>query len=248
MRPLPQPSADPADQPLGGIGRLLLCRLVHAQAQGRVPSVAGCALIDGRTAWTGVRGHARGVPPTLDTQYRIGSLTKSFTAVLVMRLRDRGELRTDEPLETYLPGTVAGDRTVRQLLAHTAGLAAMTPGCDWPYSGPGPAHPLPSAAGVLCRAGERFQYSNIGYALLGAVVERVRQEPWEDVLAREVLAPLGLRGTGTPPAIPGRLRRRSRRRPGRRRAEPDGPGEVAGQFPGPGDDPVDGRDVEQGGQ
>ncbi|MDP9612589.1 serine hydrolase domain-containing protein [Streptomyces hygroscopicus] len=199
MRPLPQPSADPADQPLGGIGRLLLCRLAHAQAQGRVPSVAGCALIDGRTAWTGVRGHARGVPPTLDTQYRIGSLTKSFTAVLVMRLRDRGELRTDEPLETYLPGTVAGDRTVRQLLAHTAGLAAMTPGCDWPYSGPGPAHPLPSAAGVLCRAGERFQYSNIGYALLGAVVERVRQEPWEDVLAREVLAPLGLRGTGTVP-------------------------------------------------
>lgn len=206
MRPLPQPSADPGAQPLGGTGRLLLRRLAEAQVMGRVPSVVGCALVDGRTAWTGVRGRVGDAPPTLDTRYRIGSLTKSFTAVLVMRLRDLGELRTDQPLDRYLPGTAAGDRTLAQLLTHTAGLAAMTPGCDWPYSGVGPADPLPSAAGVLCAPGERFQYSNIGYALLGAVIERVRQEPWEDVLAKEVLAPLGLRGTGTaagPAAAPG---------------------------------------------
>ncbi|MBO1334475.1 serine hydrolase [Streptomyces sp. VRA16 Mangrove soil] len=206
MRQLPQPRADAAEQPLGGVGRLLLHRLAAAQADGRVPSVVGCALVDGRTAWTGVRGRVGDRPPTLQTRYRIGSLTKSFTAVLVLRLRDLGELKTDVPLERYLPGTPAGDRTAEQLLTHTAGLAAMTPGCDWPHSGPGPADALPSADGVLGPAGERFQYSNIGYAVLGALVERIRRAPWEDVLRQEVLAPLGLRGTGTDPgpdAAPG---------------------------------------------
>ena len=153
--------------------------------------------MDGRTAWTGVRGRVRGIRPTLDTQYRIGSLTKSFTAVLVMKLRDRGELSIDVPLDAYLPGSVVGDRTLRQLHSHTAGLSAMAPGCEWPYSGEGPMDPLPSGAGVLCPAGERFQYSNIGYALLGAVLEAVCKAPWEDLLAREVLTPLGLSGTGT---------------------------------------------------
>ncbi|MFE2433532.1 serine hydrolase domain-containing protein [Streptomyces sp. NPDC059409] len=206
MAPLPQPSADPTAQPMGGTGKLLLSRLARAQALGRVPSVVGCALVEGRTAWTGVRGRVGGGSPTLDTQYRIGSLTKSFTAVLVMRLRDRGELRTNDPLDRYLPGTGIGDRTLEQLLSHTAGLTTMTPGCDWPYSGQGPADPLRRGAGVLCAAGERFHYSNVGYALLGAVIERIRQEPWADVLAREVLAPLGMRGTGTDPgaeAAPG---------------------------------------------
>ena len=66
--------------------------------------------------------------PDADTQYRIGSITKTFTAVLVLRLRDEGLLDLNDPLEKHLPGTGVGDVTVAQLLGHSAGLGAESPG------------------------------------------------------------------------------------------------------------------------
>ena len=106
-------------------------RLARAQAEGRAPSMAAGLVRDGALVWSGGRGSVGGAPPTTDTQYRIGSITKTFVAVLVLRLRDEGRLDLADPLEAHLPGTAAGDRTLLQLLSHTAGVASETPPPWW---------------------------------------------------------------------------------------------------------------------
>ncbi|WP_269856755.1 serine hydrolase domain-containing protein [Streptomyces sp. RPT161] len=185
--------------------RALLHRLAVGQAEGRTPSLVGAVVRDGRTVWTGARGMFDDHQPTDDVQYRIGSLTKSFVAVLVLRLRDEGLLDLADPLERHLPGTPAGALAVHQLLAHTSGLAAETPGPWWERT-PGELRPdLVDVLGeqpVRHPAGRRFHYSNPGYALLGALVARLRGAPWGEVLRREVLEPLGMTRTTLLPQAP----------------------------------------------
>ncbi|MFH8451238.1 serine hydrolase domain-containing protein [Streptomyces fungicidicus] len=183
---------------LPGTRRALLHRIAVAQAEGRAPSLVAAVVRGGRTVWTGARTSVEGQGPDDNVQYRIGSITKTFTAVLVLRLRDEGALALSDPLERHLPGTGAGGATVAQLLAHSGGLAAETPGPWWERT---PGSLRPGLADVLGErpsahpAGRRFHYSNTGYALLGALVEKLRGAPWEEVLRREVLEPLGLRRT-----------------------------------------------------
>ncbi len=160
---------------------------------------------DGVLVWFAGSGSVGGTAPTVDTQYRIGSITKTFVAVLVLRLRDEGLVELSAPLGTYLPGTAAGDRTVRQLLSHTAGVASETPSPWWERT---PGSERPELADVLGATpfahppGLRFHYSNPGFALLGAMVARLRGRPWQEVLAAEVLAPLGMSRTTPMPEPP----------------------------------------------
>lgn len=185
---------------LPGTRRALLHRIAVAQAEGRAPSLVAAVVRDGTTVWTGARSSVDGHAPDENVQYRIGSITKTFTAVLVLRLRDEGALDLGDPLEKHLPGTGVGEATVAELLAHTGGLAAETPGPWWERS-PGSLRPeLADVLGerpLLTPPGRRFHYSNPGYALLGALIEKHRGAPWEDVLRREVLEPLGLHRTST---------------------------------------------------
>ncbi|GAA3300690.1 serine hydrolase domain-containing protein [Streptomyces cinereospinus] len=185
--------------------RALLHRLAVAQAEGRAPSMVAAVVRDGRAVWHGARTSVDGQVPDEDVQYRIGSITKTFTAVLVLRLRDAGLLHLGDRLEKHLPGTGAGEATVAELLAHTSGLAAESPGPWWERS-PGSLRPeLADVLGdqpFLHPAGRRFHYSNPGYTLLGALVERLRGAPWEEVLRREVLEPLGLDRTAAQPSAP----------------------------------------------
>lgn len=111
--------------------RALTHRIALAQSEGRAPSVVAAVVRGGEVVWEGSRTSVEGHGPDGDVQYRIGSITKTFTAVLVMRLRDEGLLELGDRLEKHLPGTGAGEVTVRQLLAHTGGLAAETPGEWW---------------------------------------------------------------------------------------------------------------------
>ena len=180
-------------------------RLARAQAEGRAPSLAAGLVRDGALVWSGGRGSVDGAPPTTDTQYRIGSITKTFVGVLVLRLRDEGRLDLADPLGAHLPGTPADDRTLLQLLSHTAGLASETPPPWWERTdgavrpaltdvlGDEPAEPL---------TGRTFHYSNPGYALLGALVARLHGRPFGEVLQSEVLDPLGLRRTTLMPVAP----------------------------------------------
>ncbi|MEU5323581.1 serine hydrolase domain-containing protein [Streptomyces sp. NPDC021056] len=190
---------------LPGTCRALLHRIAVAQAEGRTPSLVAAVVRDGRAVWHGSRTSVDGHGPDENVQYRIGSITKTFTAVLVLRLRDEGLLDLGDPLEKHLPGTGAGEATLAELLAHTAGLAAESPGPWWERS-PGSLRPeLTDVLGeqpFLHPGGRRFHYSNPGYTLLGALVEKLRGAAWEDVLRREVLEPLGLESTSAQPRAP----------------------------------------------
>ncbi|GAA3500234.1 serine hydrolase domain-containing protein [Streptomyces prasinosporus] len=195
----------PEEELLPGTRRALLHRIAVAQAEGRAPSLVAAVVRGGQTVWTGARTSVEGHAPDGNVQYRIGSITKTFTAVLVLRLRDEGMLDLGDPLEKYLPGTGAGEATIAELLAHSGGLPAETPGPWWERT---PGALRPDLADVLGErplvhpAGRRFHYSNPGYALLGALVEKLRGAAWEEVLRREVLEPLELRRTGVRPEAP----------------------------------------------
>ena len=209
---------DVVDAPTAGH---LQARLEREQSQRRLPSVVAGLVRDGELAWWGAAGSLKvtvngtgdgaadgntgGDLPDLDTQYRIGSITKTFVAVALMRLRDEGLLDLDDPVEAHVAGAPVGRATLAQVLAHSAGLQAetegpwweRTPGGDWPRLlatlGPGVEQRRP---------GRRFHYSNLGFALLGEVVARRRAASWHEVVRAELLAPLGMTRTSTRPARP----------------------------------------------
>ncbi|MBC2902890.1 serine hydrolase domain-containing protein [Streptomyces cupreus] len=195
----------PQEELLPGTRRALLHRIAVAQSEGRAPSLVAAVVRGGSAVWHGSRTSVEGHGPDENVQYRIGSITKTFTAVLVMRLRDEGLLDLGDPLEKHLPGTGAGEATVAELLAHTGGLAAESPGPWWERT-PGSMRPeLSDVLGeqpLLHPVGRRHHYSNPGYTVLGALVEKLRGAPWEDVLRREVLGPLGLSRTSGQPKAP----------------------------------------------
>jgi len=195
----------PLGELLPGTRRALSHRLAVGQAEGRTPSLVGALVRGGRVVWTDSRSMVDGHSPDADVQYRIGSITKTFVAVLVLRLRDEGALSLADPLEQHLPGTAAGELTIAQLLSHTSGLSAETADPWWERT-PGSLRPelgdiLPEQP-LRHPAGRRFHYSNPGFGLLGALVERLRGETWDEVLRREVLEPLGMTRTTPLPQAP----------------------------------------------
>jgi CubicO group peptidase (beta-lactamase class C family) len=162
--------------------------VASAQATGRVPSLVAAVVRDGRLAHVAAAGE---VPaPDADTQYRIGSITKTMTAALILRLRDEERLSLDDPLERYLPGTPVGDATIRELLAHVGGVAREPAGDWWERS---PARPLDEAAPPSTASG--YHYSNLAFGMLGAVAERITGEPWWSQLGKRFLEPLDMRRT-----------------------------------------------------
>ncbi|MEU8742786.1 serine hydrolase domain-containing protein [Streptomyces parvulus] len=193
------------DELLPATRRQLLHRIAVAQAEGRTPSLVAAVVRDGRTVWHGARTSVEGHGPDENVQYRIGSITKTFTAVLVLRLRDEGLLDLGDPLEKHLPGTGAGEATIAELLAHSGGLAAESPAPWWERTPGSLRLELADVLGkqpFLHPVGRRHHYSNPGYTLLGALVAQVRGASWEEVLRREVLEPLGLHRTSTRPSDP----------------------------------------------
>ncbi|MFD5855794.1 serine hydrolase domain-containing protein [Streptomyces chartreusis] len=193
------------DELLPATRRALLHRVARAQAEGRAPSMVAAVVRGGRAVWHGSRTSVDGHGPDEHVQYRIGSITKTFTAVLVLRLRDEGLLALGDPLEKHLPGTGAGEVTIAELLAHAGGLAAESPGPWWERTSGSLRPELSDVVGeqpFRHPPGRRFHYSNPGYTLLGALVEKLRGAPWEDVLRLEVLEPLGLSRTSARPQAP----------------------------------------------
>ncbi|GAA0423586.1 serine hydrolase domain-containing protein [Streptomyces luteireticuli] len=186
--------------------RTLLHRVATVQAEGRAPSLVAAVVREGRTVWSAGRGEvAGGAPDPAGTQYRIGSITKSLVAVAVLRLRDEGLLDLGDPVGKHVDAAEGADATVAQLLSHSGGLAAEARGPWWERTD-GALRPEPADLfGARPRphpAGRVYHYSNPGYAVLGALVERLRGEPWYDVLRREVLLPLGMERTTYGPEAP----------------------------------------------
>ncbi|MBT0768999.1 beta-lactamase family protein [Kineosporia sp. J2-2] len=189
----------PADESIApSTARHLLAATARVQRESRLPSLVAGVTRGGRLVWSGTRGTVRGAEPGVHTPYRIGSITKTMTAVLVLRLRDEGLVALDDPIEKHVPGLPFGDRTVGQLLAHESGLRAEAP-TDWWERVAGLGWDELAARlradDVLFPAGRRFHYSNLGYAVLGELVARTRGRSWFHALHRELLEPLGMRHT-----------------------------------------------------
>lgn len=174
------------------------------QARARVPALSVAVHRADRPLWTfqvGTSGHPA-LALDADTRFRIGSVTKTFTAVLVMQCRDDGLLDLDDPIGAHLDLPAHGELTVRRLLSHTAGLQREPHGDLWDTLD------VPDLAGMLADvaraervlpAGRRFHYSNLGFALLGQAVARLRGGTWAEVLTGRVLRPLGLDSVGVDP-------------------------------------------------
>ncbi|MFF0143973.1 CubicO group peptidase (beta-lactamase class C family) [Amycolatopsis sulphurea] len=173
-------------------------RLAREQSAGRAPSLVAAVVRDGEIVWSGARGRVGDARPDNDTQYRLGSITKTMIATVVMRLRDEGRLALTDPLERHLPGTAFGFVTIAQLLSHTSGLTSESPGGWWERSPGADWAALTASLGedaTKLRPGSRFHYSNVGFGVLGELVARHRGRPWFDVVRDEILIPLGMHRT-----------------------------------------------------
>jgi len=147
-----------------------------------------------------------GAVPDADTVFRIASMSKSFTASAVLLLRDAGALALDDPAARYVPELAgwtygaadAAPITIRHLLTMTAGFPTDDPWGDRQQGLPLDAFGELLAAGVSFNwaPGTRFEYSNLGYAILGRVLTAVSGMPYEELIRARLLEPLGMRRSG----------------------------------------------------
>lgn len=181
-----------------------------AQRDWRAPNVSAGVVRDGVLVHSEHVGAARlspHEPADDDTRWLIGSVTKTFTAVLVMALKDEGRLELGDRVGDHL--ALADDTdpavramTIHQLLGHVSGLQREVEGRMWEsLRAPGAGQLLADLARVrpVLPARERFHYSNYAYALLGLIVEQVDGRPWEQAVTARVLQPLGMTRTVVDP-------------------------------------------------
>jgi CubicO group peptidase (beta-lactamase class C family) len=183
----------------------LSAEVADAQRRWRAPGLSVGVTRDGELTWSRHVGSARLDPPvaaTDETQVMVGSITKTFTALLVMQQRDEGRLDLEDPLGTWLPESRHANLTVRRLLSHTSGLQREPVGRIWEtLDAPDVTRlveELEDAEQVL-PPHLAFHYSNLAFALLGHVVERLAGRPWEEALRERILTPLGMNRTGLTP-------------------------------------------------
>ncbi len=173
-------------------------RLVRqAQREKRAPSIAAALIRDGELVWETAVGAAdveAGVEATPDTQYRIGSITKTFTAAAIMQLRDAGKLDLEDTLDRHVDGA-AYTPTLRRLLSHASGLQRETQDDSWltlRFAPPDELLETLAQAELVLPSGARFHYSNLAFALLGIVVERISGQPYQDYVRERLFEPVGL--------------------------------------------------------
>lgn len=145
------------------------------------------------------------VPNEADTKFRLGSITKQFTATLIMQLVEQGKLKLGGKLSEYLPDyrKDVGDKvTIHHLLTHTSGIPSYTSLPNFMAEvSRNPFTPVDFvkkyASGDLeFEPGAKFRYNNSGYFLLGAIIEKVHGKPYEQVLKENVFDPLGMKNSG----------------------------------------------------
>ena len=176
--------------------------------QSHAPGIAWGIVLDGELVHSGSWGFrevASKAPIDRDTVFRIASMTKSFTALSILKLRDEGKLRLDDPAETYVPElralsyptTDSPKVTVRHLLSHAEGFPEDNPWGDRQLAR------TDAEMGEMLRRGIPFstspgtayEYSNFGFAILGRIVANVSGQPYAQYVAENIIRPLGLTST-----------------------------------------------------
>jgi CubicO group peptidase (beta-lactamase class C family) len=180
-----------------------------------IPGLSAGIVDDQKLLWSKGFGYADITKKTQaapDTIYSICSISKLFTSIAVIQLRDQGKLDLDKPIKTYLPWFNIVDKypdappiTLRGILTHSSGLPREA---DYPYW-TGPDFPFPTREEIIKKLSDQeelypaqtyFQYSNLGMALAGEVIAAVSKKPYAAYITENVIAPLGL--THTTPEIP----------------------------------------------
>ncbi|HEV2591156.1 MAG TPA: serine hydrolase domain-containing protein [Gaiellaceae bacterium] len=171
-----------------------LDRLLQEKQADRLPSVAASVVRKGDIVWSNAVGYANydgDVEATPTTQYRIGSITKTFTATAIMQLRDAGELELDDRLDKHLPDIDSGP-TLRRMLSHLSGMQREV-GEMW-VDGTTPTEE-DLIAGYVLDAHQAHHYSNLAFGLLGRVVAARSGIPYTQYVDERILAPLGMQRT-----------------------------------------------------
>jgi len=180
-----------------------LSRLLRErQAELRLPSVSAAVTAAGKVVWeeaVGIADAETGVAPTPNTQYRVGSITKTFTAAAVMALRDEGKLGLDDLLSAHVREAEGSPLTLGRMLAHNSGIQREVPGDVWvklefPQTPDELVARLAEAEQVL-EPGTHWHYSNLAFAALGEVVSRVSGRSAQEFVEERFLRPLGLART-----------------------------------------------------
>lgn len=144
------------------------------------------------------------IPNTPDTKFRIGSISKQFTSMLIMQLVNEGKIELQKSVTAYLPHyrKETGDSiTVQHLLTHSSGIPNYTDNDEF-YKQATKPFSVPDFVRLYCsgdlefKPGTRFSYSNSGYFILGAIIEAVSKLPYEKVLQQRILSPLKMYNTG----------------------------------------------------
>jgi CubicO group peptidase (beta-lactamase class C family) len=175
----------------------------HSVMQQRLPGVALTVVHGDRPVWTKAFGYAdvsAKAPATPQTRYRIGSITKTFTALAILQLHQEGKLRLDDRVRDHVTTTAPHarsigllDGTLRELLMHSSGLQRDLPGTWW--TAPSFPAQFPDDFSATYPPGTEWKYSNVGYALLGEVIAAASGEPWARYIERRILEPLGMADT-----------------------------------------------------
>lgn len=176
---------------------------VHRMHQ---PGLALGIVHQGDLIWAkpyGLADVASGTPVTLDTRFRIASISKTFTATAIMQLRDAGQLRLDDPVADYLDWFTlqyadAPPITLRHLLMHVSGLPRDGARSIWEsddfHTWDEVIDLMPEFAPTMPPL-QAFSYSNLGYAILGGVVQAVSGQEWADYIQQHILDPLDMHDT-----------------------------------------------------
>ncbi|KRD11813.1 serine hydrolase [Flavobacterium sp. Root901] len=145
------------------------------------------------------------IPNQTDTKFRLGSISKQFTALLIVKLAEEGKIKLNVPITTYLPDypKETGDQiTIHNLLTHTSGIPNYTNAPNFlkeksrnPYT-PEEFIKTFNKLPLDFKPGEKFNYSNSGYFLLGYIIEKISGKTYEQYLQEVILTPLKMRNTG----------------------------------------------------
>lgn len=178
-------------------------------AEQHIPGLVYGIVKDGRLVLVrgvGIQDTGTRAPVTADSLFRIASMSKAFTALAILKLRDDGKLALDDPAERYVPEMKdwryptadAPKITVRALLTHTAGYVEDNPWGDrqQPLSEPAFTAMLKGGVPFATGPGLRMEYSNFGYATLGRIVGTVSGMPYQRFIGRTLMTPLGMAATG----------------------------------------------------
>jgi len=206
--PTPVPTPVPTPAVPAAVAARLSKALATAKKELGLPGVEATVLFRDGSSWTGARGMAdaaAGLKVQSGTPFAIGSVTKTFTAALILRDVEAGRIRLDDRLARYLPDVPnAGKVTIRQLLNHMSGIPDYFKNVKfdavlnkskkrvWTAEEVLEGYVRPA---LVFPPGSRWAYSNSNYLLLGMVAEKVGGAPWAERVREELLDPLGLAST-----------------------------------------------------